>query len=101
MRALLIAVLLLLSVGLAGQAKLSEVETLKAENLKLKAQLVELQRALAQAQLDQSTRELNEQRAQLETAFRVTLQAPADAVFNWQTLTFEAPKPPAEPPQQR
>ena len=60
---------------------LPEVETLRAENLKLKAQVLELQRALAQAQLDAGTAALNSERTALEGAFRVTLGAKDGEVF--------------------
>ena len=71
---------------------LSELELVRAENLKLKAQILDLQRALAQAQLDAGTAALNAERTALEAAFRLSLKAKAGETFNWQTLRFEPPK---------
>jgi hypothetical protein len=99
MRPLLLVWLVLAGVAVASAQSLSEVDTLKAENLKLKAQVLELQRALAQAQLDAGTAALNTERTLLETQFRAVLKPQDGEVFDWQTLRF-VPKPetPATPP---
>ena len=73
---------------------LSQVDTLKAENLRLKAQLLELQRGLAQCQLDTGTAALNSERTKLEAEFRLVLKPKDGETFDWTTLTF-VPKPPA------
>ena len=70
---------------------LPECDRLKAENLKLRAQVLELQRMVAQTQLDRETAALEADRQRLEAAFRVLLKPTADEVFDWQTLAFKPP----------
>ena len=89
--ALLVAILV--AISLAGAQTLSEVDTLKAENLKLKAQLLELQRGLAQCQLDTGTAALNTERTKLEAEFRAVLKPQDGETFNWTSLKFEKPPP--------
>lgn len=114
--------LVLLGTGLAGglaaqapaapaaptASPLAECDRGKAENLKLRAQVLELQRALAQAQLDRETARLEADRQTLEATFRGQLQPAPGEVFDWQTLVFRAPDPgpassaaPSSPPTAR
>ncbi len=88
----IVVLTLLLVVGIAvAGAQLSEVDTLKAENLKLRAQLLELQRGLAQCQLDTGTAALNTERAKLEADFRRVLKPNDGDVWDWSQMKFIPP----------
>lgn len=72
----------LLALQLTGTTDPTELDKLKAENLKLKSQLI------------QTSQQLTELRFQLETnnfveEMRVKLKAGKDDVFNWDTLKFD------------
>ena len=71
---------------------LSEMERLKAENLRLRAQAMDLKRMLVQSQLDVENANIERDRQILEDEFRVSLEPEEGHVFNWQTLAFEPPK---------
>jgi hypothetical protein len=98
---------LLLAAGLFGPlaaqapppvvSPLSQTERLQAENLKLRAQVLELQRALAQVQLERESATLNADRQALEATFRLALKPAAGHVFDWTTLAFGPPKVDAIP----
>ena len=97
---------LLLAAGLIGPlaaqtpppaSPLSATDQLKAENLRLRAQVLELQRALAQVQLERESATLNADRQALEAAFRLALKPAAGHVFDWTSLTFGPPKVDAIP----
>lgn len=76
-------------------AALTEVQRLKADNLRLRYALLTAQQ---QALQEQATKLELERRA-LEDDFRTTLRPPAAAIFNWQTLGFDVPPaPPPAPP---
>ena len=79
---------------------LSECDRLKAENLKLRAQLLDAQRTIAQAQIDRETSAIDADRQALETTFRALLKPAPGETFNWSTLTFGPPASPtpAAPP---
>jgi len=59
--------------------------------------VLELQRALAQVQLERESQALNADRQALEAAFRLALTPAAGHVFSWDTLTFGPPKVDAIP----
>jgi hypothetical protein len=82
----------------AAPATLSETDRLLAENHRLRVTVAELTAQLAdlRARLDGQT--LTAERADLVERFRRRLGAPPDAVFDWGTLSFAAPAPPAEEP---
>jgi len=97
---------LLLAAGLIGPlaaqapppvSPLSATDQLKAENLRLRAQVLELQRALAQVQLERESQQLNADRQALEATFRAALKPAAGHVFDWTSLTFGPPKVDAIP----
>jgi len=67
---------------------LSEIDNLKAENLKLRVQVLELQRILAQMQLTEQHTKIEQDKQTLEATFRSVLEAKDGEVFDWQTLTF-------------
>ena len=64
---------------------LTETQTLKAENLRLKFALLQQQ----QQQLQEAAQKLEAERVTLESEFRVTLRALPTQTFNWQTLRFD------------
>lgn len=74
-------------------AQRATIMALRAELAKLQARIAELEAPL----VDQA---VARERAALEQRFRDRLKPPADQVFDWQTLTFTAPKAPAKEPQQ-
>jgi hypothetical protein len=87
-------VLLAVLTGAVGFAdsppvELDETTRLRAEVHRLKVVLVQTQSQLAQCQAQAAASQLSAEQAALETSFRALLQPPADARFNWQTLTFE------------
>lgn len=104
-RGLLVALVVLLPLGPVWSAQeapslltpspLGETDRLRADNLKLRAQVLELQRALAQLQLETEAARLQVDRQALEATFRALLKPKAGDVFDWQTLTFTPPPPPA------
>lgn len=71
---------------------LSEMDKLKAENLKLRAQVFDLQRMLAEAKLSEEQMKLDRDRQALEAEYRLILKPEEGEVFNWQTLTFDPAK---------
>jgi len=70
---------------------LSEIDNLKAENLKLRVQVLELQKILAQMQLNEQHTKIETDRQILEAAFKTVLEAKDGEVFDWKTLTFNSP----------
>jgi hypothetical protein len=74
-------------------AQRATIVALRAELAKLQARLAELEAPI----VDQA---VQRERAALEQRFRDRLKPPANHVFDWQTLTFTAPKAPAKEPQQ-
>ena len=58
----------------AAEQGLSEIQKMKAENFKLKTQLVQCQ--------------LNVEQAALTSEFAKTLNAPVGSQFNWNSLSF-------------
>lgn len=75
-------------------AALSEVDRLKAENLRLRFALLQQQ----EQQLREAAQKLEAERVTLEAAFRTALRAAPDATFNWQTLQFDGTATAAAPP---
>lgn len=71
---------------------LSEVQRLRADNLKLRVALLQAQ----QRELAQAAEALERERLTLEAEFRAVLTPPDGSTFNWQTLSFDSP-PPAVP----
>ena len=70
------------------EAKLTELQSLKAENFKLKVQLSQCNVNLVDAQSKLNNFSLTDEQAKLIEEFRKTLKAGKDDVFNWGTLTF-------------
>jgi hypothetical protein len=77
----------------AATAILSEVQKLKAENLKLRYALAEQQRASLQRELQG----IEQDRRRLEAEFRAALGATPDQSFDWTTLVFLPAAPPETP----
>lgn len=67
---------------------LTEVQRLKAENLRLRFALVEQQRR----DLEQAVQKLQEEARQMESDLRVALKPAEGATWNWGTLVFDPPK---------
>lgn len=74
-------------------AQRATIVALRAELAKLQARLAELEAPI----VDQA---VQRERAALEQRFRDRLKPPVNHVFDWQTLTFTAPKAPTKEPQQ-
>lgn len=68
-------------------ATLTDVQRLRAENLRLRLVILQQQ----QQALQESARRLDDERRGLEAEFRAALQPPATHVFNWLTLSFDPP----------
>lgn len=90
MKSLILSVLFVFSVGLNAMddPKLTELQSLKAENFKLKVQLTQCNVNLSDAQSKLNNSSLTDEQAKLIEEFRKTLKAGKDDVFNWNTLTF-------------
>jgi hypothetical protein len=85
-----------------ASSPLTPCELADADVLTLRARVLQLEAQLA-------AQGLETERVRLEARYRERLKPPADAVFDWQTKTFGAPKPspapgssapPAPPPTQ-
>lgn len=66
---------------------LTEMQRLKADNLKLRYALLQAQ----QREVQQLAETLERERTMLEGEFRQTLQPPAGSAFNWTTYSFDKP----------
>lgn len=87
-RAALVLLVLVLALPVGASGTLSETERLRADNLKLRIALLNAQ----QRELQQAAEALERERIELEAAFRLSLKADPNMVFNWNTYTFEEPK---------
>lgn len=90
---LTLCVHLVLSGVVFAQAPTGELK-LKAQNWTLKAENYSLKVEALRKQAEEQGQLLQAERAELEKELRAELKPSADFVFNWQTLTFEAPPPP-------
>lgn len=80
----LICILVLLSIAYANENReLSELSKLKAENFKLRTQLV-------QCSIKVQDTSLASEQAQLIDQFRKELNADNEQVFDWNSLTFNS-----------
>jgi methionine-rich copper-binding protein CopC len=71
--------------GRGGQGVLTEVQRLKAENLRLRFALLQQQ----QRDIEQAGTKLQEEAKTLEVEFRQTLKPSPEQTFNWTTLAFD------------
>lgn len=77
-----VGIIFVFTISLASASdKLSELQKLKAENFKLKNQLL-------QCQVSASNDLLSKERFNLIEEFRQTIGATNEEVFDWNTLTF-------------
>lgn len=85
---------LALAVGVSAKdaPALSEVDRLKAENFQLRVTVAQLTATVQDRERRLQEIALSAEQARLVDAFRVALKAKPDAVFDWQTLTFQEPK---------
>jgi hypothetical protein len=74
------------------EKSLSEVSQLKAENLKLRAQIAQLKIDLMDRESQLAGKTLSAQQVLLEQQFRKELGCTADDTFNWATLKCEKKK---------
>jgi len=76
-------------IGLSAQSQpaLSETDTLRAENLRLRFALLQQQEAMLRTE----AQKLETERVAFEALFRQTLNALPGQTFNWQTLRFDGP----------
>lgn len=71
-------------------AQRATIMALRAEIAKLQARVSDLEAPLVQ-------QAVQKERAELEQRFRERIKPPEGAIFNWSTLTFEAPTAAATP----
>lgn len=72
--------------------KLTEIQTLKADNFKLRVQLTQCNATLNDRNNKLDSINLTEEQKKLEQEFRETLHAKETDKFDWSTLSFSSTK---------
>lgn len=82
-------------VGIEKKPELTELQKLKAENLKLKVALAQTQATLQDRENKLVSYELSSEQAKLVEEYRKQLNAKENEVFDWEKLVFNLPAAPS------